>query len=577
MKNRVLSGAKTTPCLRGVDVQYVPRFGDNPQKKWIALFLFSDRNDSRLLMKSRKVETTLAALVAALGLAGCAQQQQYANHKAAAPTPAPAKAAAPAARTDGYGPFYNTYESDGLKYTKSSIAFPSGKLEGSGLLLEKIVPSEAMVGSPFTYRYEVKNLTPYPLHQVMVTDRISQNLTVSGADPKPTTVNGGLATWNLGELEGNATKVITVTGSASEEGTVSTCGWATYSPILCEPIHILKAALQLVKTLTPEATTCDPVNMTLTVRNSGSSTLHDVTVIDDLPSGLAAADGKTSLNVAVGTLKPGESKEIPVALKAGRTGKFENMAKATSREGVTAQAKASTTIRQALLQLSCTAPAERYFGRSSDFCFKITNSGDAPAKDATIEASVPAGVTVKSTTGGGAAAAGKIVWRLGTLGVGESKEVCATVVSSTAGQVTLNATGNAGCAAAVTSSCQTSYRGIAAVLIEVVDVNDPIDVGANEVYEIIVTNQGTAPLTNVKLVSKLESSQEFVSGTGETAVSANGSVINYGTVVSIAPKAKVSWKVTVKALKAGDVRFDTILNSDQTERPVEETESTHQY
>lgn len=521
--------------------------------------------------------TTIAAsLVAAMMLAGCAQQQQQAHHPgAAAPAPAP-KQAAPA-RADGYGPSYTTYEADGGKFIKGSMAFPSGKLEGSGLLLEKIVPAEAMVGVPFTYRYEVKNLTPYPIHQVMVTDRVTQNFSASSSDPKPANVNGGLATWNLDTLEGNQTKVITVTGSASEEGTVTTCGWATYSPILCEPIKILKPALQLVKKLTPEVTICDPINMTLTVRNSGSSTLHDVTLTDDLPAGLATSDGRTSVNVPIGRLAPGESKDIPVALKAARPGKYDNTAKASSKEGVTAQASASTVVRQALIQLTCTAPAERFLGRPADFCFKISNTGDAACGDAVIEASIPSGITVQSTTGGGTAANGKITWRIGTLGAGESKEVCATVVSAVAGQVSIGASATCGCAAPATTSCQTVYRGIAAVLLEVVDQNDPIEVGANEVYEVTVTNQGSAPLTNVKIVSKTEEAQEFVSGAGTTAVSGSGRTITYGVVNSIPPKGKASWKVTIKALKAGDVRFDTVLTSDQTDRTVEETESTHQY
>ena len=527
-------------------------------------------------MKSRTVYTIMSGVVAATFLAGCAQQQQHA-HTGAAQKPAPAKAAPAPARADGYGPSYTTYEADGSKFIRGSMAFPSGKLDGSGLLLEKVVPAEAMVGAPFTYRYEVKNLTAYPLHQVMVTDRVTQNFSASSADPKPSTVNGGLATWSLDTLEANATKVITVTGMSSEEGTVTTCGWATYSPILCEPIKILKPGLELVKKLTPEGTPCDPINMTLTVRNSGSSTLHDVAITDNLPSGLATADGKTALSFPVGVLKPGESKDIPVALKAARTGKYDNIAKATSREGVKAEANASTVIRQGQLQITCTAPAERYLGRSADFCFKVSNTGDAASAESTIEVAVPAGLTVQSTTGGGALAAGKLVWRVGTLAPGASKEVCATVVSAAAGQVTLNATATGTCVAPASTSCQTTYRGIAAVLLEVVDVNDPIEVGANEVYEVIVTNQGTAPLTNVKMSSKLEAGQQFVSGAGETAVSGSGDTVSYGTVASIAPKAKVTWKVTIKALKAGDVRFTTILNSDQTDRSVEETESTHQY
>ena len=103
-----------------------------------------------------------AAVGAAMILAGCAeQQQQHAKYSGgtAAPSTKPAPHAAPS-RTDGYGPSYSTYEADGMKYIKGSAAFPSGRQEGSGVLLEKIVPAEAMVGVPFVYRYQIKNMTP---------------------------------------------------------------------------------------------------------------------------------------------------------------------------------------------------------------------------------------------------------------------------------------------------------------------------------------------------------------------------------------------------------------------------------
>ena len=44
-----------------------------------------------------------------------------------------------------------------------------------------------------------------------------------------------------------------------------------------------------------------------------------------------------------------------------------------------------------------------------------------------------------------------------------------------------------------------------------------------------------------------------------------------------APKAKAEWRVVVKAVKAGDVRFKVTMNTDQLTRPVEETESTNLY
>ncbi len=42
--------------------------------------------------------------------------------------------------------------------------------------------------------------------------------------------------------------------------------------------------------------------------------------------------------------------------------------------------------------------------------------------------------------------------------------------------------------------------GIAAVMLEVIDIEDPIPVGDTATYLITATNQGSAPQTNMKVV-----------------------------------------------------------------------------
>jgi hypothetical protein len=48
-------------------------------------------------------------------------------------------------------------------------------------------------------------------------------------------------------------------------------------------------------------------------------------------------------------------------------------------------------------------------------------------------------------------------------------------------------------------------------------------------------------------------------------------------LASLAPKAKATWQFTVKALKAGDVRFKATLTTAELGRGVEETEATQLY
>jgi uncharacterized repeat protein (TIGR01451 family) len=133
------------------------------------------------------------------------------------------------------------------------------------------------------------------------------------------------------------------------------------------------------------------------------------------------------------------------------------------------------------------------------------------------------------------------------------------------------------CAAAVTDTCQSEVTGIPAILLEVVDVSDPVKVGENETYVITVTNQGTAADTNIKIKCMLEPNQQFVSAGGATNGTASGNTITFAPVPSLGPKERATFRVVVKNVKAGDVRFKATMNSDQLTRDVEETEATNVY
>jgi uncharacterized repeat protein (TIGR01451 family) len=96
-------------------------------------------------------------------------------------------------------------------------------------------------------------------------------------------------------------------------------------------------------------------------------------------------------------------------------------------------------------------------------------------------------------------------------------------------------------------------------------------------YEIKVTNQGSSPGTNVRLVCPVPPLEQFISGSGATAVREEGGAVVTEPLASLAPKKAAVWRVVVKALQAGDVRFKIQLTSDQFEQPINEEESTQIY
>ena len=65
-------------------------------------------------------------------------------------------------------------------------------------------------------------------------------------------------------------------------------------------------------------------------------------------------------------------------------------------------------------------------------------------------------------------------------------------------------------------------EGVAAVRFEVIDLDDPVEVGKEAVYEIRVTNQGTGACTNVQLVAALAEGTAYTGSSGPTQVKAQG-------------------------------------------------------
>jgi len=169
-----------------------------------------------------------------------------------------------------------------------------------------------------------------------------------------------------------------------------------------------------------------------------------------------------------------------------------------------------------------------------------------------------------------------VSWEFGTLMPKAEKKFCAQVISAEPAVLAFHSEASGANVKPAHSSCELKVIGIAAILIDTVDLEDPIQVGNDVTYEVKVTNQGSTEATNVRLTFRLPPQEEFVSGGGATPVH-NGEVIQSDSLPTLAPKAAAKWQVIVKARAAGDVRFTVEVKSDQFEKPIREEESTMLY
>jgi uncharacterized repeat protein (TIGR01451 family) len=232
---------------------------------------------------------------------------------------------------------------------------------------------------------------------------------------------------------------------------------------------------------------------------------------------------------------------------------------------------------QPALALACTAPGQALLGRRFDVCIIVTNLGTAPEPSPTLHLQIPAGATLAAATDQGTNVAGDLQWNLPELQPSMAKQVCATFVHQEAALVSFAALARETSGKETRTHCDTQVIGIPAILLDTADLEDPVEVGKQVVYEIKVTNQGSAVGTNLKVICSLPNSEEFVSGTGPTPVQAQDRTVRMDTLPVLAPKELAVWRVTVKALKPDDARFKVFISTDQFQQPIQKDEATQLY
>ncbi len=233
--------------------------------------------------------------------------------------------------------------------------------------------------------------------------------------------------------------------------------------------------------------------------------------------------------------------------------------------------------RAPVLTIECNAPDAVLISRPVKVCLTVKNTGDAPDELVTVKLSVPTGAVFTRSNGETNAAARRVVWNISNLAPGSNKRLCADFHAQQPGSLTFESSASGVVAQLVETWCATSVSGIPAVLFEVIDIDDPIEVGQQDIYELSVINQGSTTLTNVKIVCTLEPSQQYVSCTGATTAQAQENVITLTPLATLSPKDTAKWQIVVKSMASGDVRFTAELASDQFQRPIKETEATRQY
>jgi uncharacterized repeat protein (TIGR01451 family) len=441
--------------------------------------------------------------------------------------------------------------------------------------VDKAMPNEVRLNQPFTYGIRVTNLTEMMLTDIVLTETLSKEFAFKSAEPAATVENNKLV-WQIDSLGPKASKSFRVSGTATNTKQLEHCTAITHTVRDCAIVQVVEPSLFLTKNVPSEALLCEAIPVEYTITNTGTGVARDVQITDVLPAGMQTVDGKDRVILDVGSLLAGESRQFAVKVRATKVGTFTNKAMASTPSGL--KAESDTTIlnvRQPILAITKSGPQRQYLGRSVAYEITVLNRGNGPARETIVEDIIPPGVTSVEATAGAQFSASKLVWELGTLESNASKTVRVSYTPTKEGEVVATATASAYCAEMVTDSSKTTVTGIAASHLEVVDLDDPVEVGETTTYVITVTNPGSAPDRNVRVTCTLDDRLQYVSSAGATAGSIMGRNVTFAPLASLSPREKATWRVVVRGARPGDVLFRTTLYTDSLSLPVEETEATH--
>ena len=168
-------------------------------------------------------------------------------------------------------------------------------------------------------------------------------------------------------------------------------------------------------------------------------------------------------------------------------------------------------------------------------------------------------------------------WRLEELPANETGSVELVTMPVEAGKHVISLRGTAQKGLAVEKEQPVIVEGIAAILFQVADTVDPIEVGGETTYEVRVVNQGSKAAANVQLAVDLPPEVKFQTAEGPTRYRLDGSRVSFDGLAQLAPKADATYRVRVKAVRPGDLRARFQLLTDDMQSPVTKEESTRVY
>jgi uncharacterized repeat protein (TIGR01451 family) len=528
---------------------------------------------------------------------------------------------------------------------------------GDGLLrIQTQMPEEIRLGEQFTYQVTVQNASDnVTLHDIKLKQSKADGFSIESTSMKSddnskrtkdnkSTENksskemseegqgnknakqGSKDEFTVSLLEPGQSQTIEIKAAADKEGQLKSClQVVSYKPSLCLMSTVVKPELQLTKNAPKQADRCNQIELTYTVKNDGSGDVGTFVITDDLGDGLKTIEGNSTLKFDVDGLPAGETRKFVARVFATKPGEFSSraVAKAKNSELKSRSEQTTTKVVAADLAVKVEGPGRLYGNKIARFTAFVTNTGNTPAKDVSVDVMWPADASLvdmgdytvktmdkqstmsmqngqedkssknaKTNSKGddskdqnsnmsndqftismlepGQTATFEYAVRPGSLSEIKT-EVKALYVCSVD---TAKDSAQAESRAMSSGFAIANIVRLPALQMIVLDDEDPVTGNTNVTYTIRIMNEGDAVDNNVQLTATLPEELKFESAKGPTDHKSEGSTVTFNPIKTLEPGDTVDFKVTAKNNGNGNVQFKATLNSDSLDKGVVGEEPT---
>lgn len=446
------------------------------------------------------------------------------------------------------------------------------------ITIEKTAPPEIQIGKPAKFLIKVRNTGAVTAHGVEIHDTIPQGTQLSSAMPEPTRGPAGELVWALGSLKPGNEQTIELELMPTEEGEVGSVATVQFHAEASVRSTVTKPMLEMEVAAPDSVMKGQPVALRIKLSNPGSGAATGVVLSESVPKQLSHPAG-AELEFDVGTLEPGQSRELELKLAAVEAGRFVNVMTARGDANLNTEVQTAVEVVAPALKVDMRGPKVRYLERNATHNISVSNPGTATAKDIELVAVLPRELKFVSANNNGQfdAATHSVYWSLAELPPQETGTVTLTTLPLQAGDAKLLIKSRAQQDLSDEEEEVVAIEGLAAISFQLHDASDPIEVEGKTTYEIRVTNQGTKAAGNVQLVALLPTEMKAVSADGPVRHHVEGQRVVFEPLKQLGPKADTTYHVTVQALQPGDLRLQVQLATNEIREPITKEESTRVY